>query len=119
MSRQLTLSFFLSLFYIPTAQYLLSWEAVRAASASSSHSHLTHGLLHVCHDRYSNTLLVSLNNRISFRDASRAAGGLVDLQAVSPPNNGDSPQATTETIVTGPETSQNNLIAQSAEGSIV
>lgn len=56
---------------------------------------------------------------IASRDASRAAGGLVDIRAVSPPNNGDSPQATTETIVTGPETSQNNLIAQSAEGSIV
>ena len=58
---------------------------------------------------------MSLNNRISFRDAKCASGGLVDLQAVPLPNDGDSPQATMETIVMGPEMSQNNLIGQSAE----
>ena len=58
---------------------------------------------------------MSLNNRISFRDANRAAGGLVDFRAVPLPNNGDSPQATMETAVIGPEMSQNNLIGQSAE----
>ena len=58
---------------------------------------------------------MSLNNRISFRDANRAAGGLVDLQAVPPSNDGDNPQATMGAIAMRPEMSEKNLLRPSAE----
>ena len=46
------------------------------------HNH-THMVERMClFDRYSNTLLVSLNNRISIRDTYGARGGIVSLQAV-------------------------------------
>jgi len=44
---------------------------------------------------YSNTLLVSLNNRISFRDAYCTPGeGVVDLRTMPFPINGDSSEVT-------------------------
>jgi hypothetical protein len=59
---------------------------------------------------------VSLNNRISFRDAYCAPGeGFVDLRAVPFPFNGDRSEATMETIIIEPEKSQKDLIGQSAE----
>ena len=67
-------------------------------------------------DRYSNTLLVSLNNRISFRDANCAPeGGSIDLLVVPSLINSDSPEATTETFITENERSQNYPIGQSAK----
>ena len=66
--------------------------------------------------RYSNTLLVSLNNRISFRDPYCApGGGVVDLRAVPFPFNGDSSEAITESIIIEPEKSPKDPICQSAE----
>lgn len=65
---------------------------------------------------YSNTLLVSLNNRISFRDAYGApGGGFVDLRVVPFPFDGDSSETTIETIIMEPEKSQKDLMGQSAE----
>ena len=70
-----------------------------------------------CVDRYSNTLLVSLNNRISFRDASSAAGGAIvsDLRAAPPPIAGDSPEAAMDTFVVEPKKFQNNFIVDESE----
>ena len=42
-----------------------------------------HGQLHPPFHRYSNTLLVSLNNRIAIRDSDDARGGFVDCQVVT------------------------------------
>ena len=59
---------------------------------------------------------MSLNNRISFRDAYGAAGGeFVDLRAVPFPFDGDSSEAATETIIIEPEKYQKELIGQSTE----
>jgi hypothetical protein len=63
---------------------------------------------------------VTLNNRISFRDAYCApGGGVVDLRVVPLPtgNNGNSSEATmpVEMNFIDPEKSQNDLIGQSAE----
>ena len=59
---------------------------------------------------------MSLNNRISFRDAYCAPGGrIVDLRVVPFPVNGDGSEATTETIIIEPEKSQVDPIGQSAE----
>lgn len=57
---------------------------------------------------------MSLNNRITFRDAYCTAGsGFVDLRAVPFPINGDSSEATMETVIIEPEKSQKDLIDQS------
>lgn len=53
---------------------------------------------------YSNTLLVSLNNRISFRDSYEARGGVVDCQVIT-----DS-KATKDTTNPEAETTQEDLI---------
>jgi len=55
-------------------QHLRTREAVRAISAFSSHMHVTRmaDCVLFFFDRYSNTLLVSLNNRISIRNTSSA-----------------------------------------------
>jgi hypothetical protein len=59
---------------------------------------------------------VSLNNRISFRDAYDAPeGGFVDLRAVPFPFDVDSSEAAMETIIIEPEKSQKDLMGQSAE----
>jgi len=54
---------------------------------------------------YSNTLLVSLNNRISIRDTHGVHGGLVDCQDVAGPSisNNSRPKSTTETMITDSE----------------
>jgi hypothetical protein len=49
-------------------------------------------------DRYSNTLLVFLNNRISIRDASVARGGIVQSPAGTCPGTGRS-EATTDIVL--------------------
>jgi hypothetical protein len=49
-------------------------------------------------DRYSNTLLVSLNNRISIRDTYGARGGAVDCQVATLPGS-DRSEATTDVIL--------------------
>jgi hypothetical protein len=49
-------------------------------------------------DRYSNTLLLILNNRISIRDASVACGGVVVSPAGTYPSTGRS-EATTESVL--------------------
>jgi hypothetical protein len=49
-------------------------------------------------DRYSNTLFVSLNNRISIRDASVACGGVVRSPAGTFPGTGHS-EATTDIVL--------------------
>ena len=57
---------------------------------------------------------MSLNNRITFRDAYCTAGsGFVDLRAVPFPINGDSSEATIEAIIIEPEKSQKDLMDQS------
>ena len=43
----------------------------------------THDWLHSHFDRYSNTLLVSLNNHIAIRDSDAAHGGFVDCQVMT------------------------------------
>jgi len=58
---------------------------------------------------YSNTLLVSLNNRISIRDTYSAHGGVVDCLVVTTPRSGSAPGATTETMISETEDSQNHL----------
>ena len=67
--------------------------------------------------RYSNTLLVSLNNRVSFRDAYCAPEGrIVDLRAVPAfPVNDNRSEPTIETIIVKPEKSQKDRIGKSAE----
>jgi hypothetical protein len=59
-------------------------------------------------DRYSNTLLVSLNNRISIRDTYGARGGVVDCQNVvgSSISNNSSSESTTETMIAETEKPQ-------------
>jgi len=49
-------------------------------------------------DRYSNTLLVFLNNRISIRDASVARGGIVQSPSGTCPSTGRS-EATTDVVL--------------------
>ena len=68
-------------FGLSLAQHISSWEAVSQSRISVESSRRT-SLMHHCRpilvfDRYSNTLLVSLNNRISIRDTSVACGGVV------------------------------------------
>lgn len=59
---------------------------------------------------------MSLNNRISFRDAYCARGGLaVDLQVVPFPINGDSLEARTETVIMDPEKAQKDPTGQPTE----
>jgi hypothetical protein len=74
-------------FHINYLQYLRTREAVRAISASSSQMYVTR-MADCILDRYSNTLLVSLNNRISIRDAYSARGA-VEVMA-SPSSSGRS-----------------------------
>jgi hypothetical protein len=49
-------------------------------------------------DRYSNTLLVSFNNRISIRDTSEARGVVIDCQVETIPDRARS-EATMDTII--------------------
>jgi hypothetical protein len=59
---------------------------------------------------------MSLNNRISFRDAYCAPGRVVtDLQAIPFPTNGNSSGATMEPIIVDLEKSQKDYMSQSAE----
>ena len=59
---------------------------------------------------------MSLNNRISFRDAYGAPGrGFVDFRVAPFPFNGDGPETTIETVIIEPLKSQKDLIGQSAE----
>jgi len=66
-------------------------------------------------NRYSNTLLLSLNNRISYRDTYGTPGGVVDLRVVPFPINAASSEATMETIAIEPEKPQEDLMGQPAE----
>ncbi len=106
--------------YIPRPQHLLIWEIVRAISASKSHPYRTHiadRAFAFC-QRYSNTLLVSLNNRISFRDMYGApceVTEVVDLRAPPFPTNGASSEAAMETIVIEPEKPQKGQPAEVEE----
>jgi hypothetical protein len=70
-------------------------------------------------DRYSNTLLVSLNNRISIRDAYGARGGDVDRQVVTGPSNSAREEAITETNVSETDRLQDDLMGHPAtEGEV-
>ena len=62
-------------------------------------------------DRYSNTLLVSLNNRISIRDTYGARGGVVDCQDVVGPSIGNNSrsESATKTVIAGTEKPQKDL----------
>ena len=85
------------LFIVPSTYYTYDWPHVRV-------------------DRYSNTLLVSLNNRISFRDANCAPEGKsFNPQVVSSPINSNSAGVTMETFVMENEMSQKYPIGRSAE----
>ena len=65
-------------------------------------------------DRYSNTLLVSLNNRISIRDTYGARGGVVDCQDVVGPtiSNSSLLESATETGIAETEKTQKDLMGQ-------
>jgi len=67
-------------------------------------------------DRYSNTLLVSLNNHISIRDTYGARGGVVDCQDVASPSisNNSRSESTTETmpVIAGTEKPMKDLMGQ-------
>jgi hypothetical protein len=65
-------------------------------------------------DRYSNTLLVSLNNRISIRDTFGAHGRVVDCEDVagSSISNNSRPVSTTETVITETEMPQKYFMSQ-------
>ena len=62
-------------------------------------------------DRYSNTLLVSLNNRISIRDASEARGVVIDCQVEAIPDRARS-EATMDTIILEAVKPQEDLMKQ-------
>jgi hypothetical protein len=66
-------------------------------------------------DRYSNTLLVSLNNRISIRDTYGARGGVVDCQDAAGPSIGNNSRLefTTETMIAETEKPRKDLLGQS------
>jgi hypothetical protein len=59
-------------------------------------------------DRYSNTLLVSLNNRITIRDTSVACGGVVRSPAVTYPSLARS-EPTTDIMLMDMEKSSNSF----------
>jgi len=63
---------------------------------------------------YSNTLLVSLNNRISIRDTYGARGGVADCQDVAGPSisNNSRPESPTETMITETEKPQQDFMRQ-------
>ena len=65
-------------------------------------------------DRYSNTLLVSLNNRISIRDTYSARGGVVDFQDIAGPNisNNFGSESMTGTMIAEAERPQKDLMGQ-------
>jgi hypothetical protein len=65
-------------------------------------------------DRYSNTLLVSLNNRISIRDTCGARGGVVDCQDVAGPSVSINSRSefTTELMIAETERPQKDLMGQ-------
>ena len=63
-------------------------------------------------DRYSNTLLVSLNNRIAIRNTYSARGGLVNCQVMTGPGISAGSGATTETPTSQTENTQENAMKQ-------
>ena len=65
-------------------------------------------------DRYSNTLLVSLNNRISIRDTFGARGGVLDCEDVAGPSisNNSRPVSTAETMIAETEKPQKDFMGQ-------
>ena len=63
----------------------------------------------IAFDRYSNTLLVSLNNRISIRDTYSVHGGVVDCPVATTQRSGSASGATVETTISETEESQNHL----------
>ena len=63
-----------------------------------------------CWYRYSNTLLVSLNNRISIRDTYGARGGVVDCQNVAGPSISNNSRP--ESMITETEKPQEDLMRQ-------
>lgn len=71
----------------------------------------THGWPHPFFDRYSNTLLASLNNRISTRAAPEARGVVIDLQVVTIPDRAGS-EATIDTIILETVKPQEDLMKQ-------
>lgn len=52
---------------------------------------------------------MSLNNRISIRDKYNARGGIVDCAVMTTPRSGPASGATTETVMSETEESQNHL----------
>jgi hypothetical protein len=58
-------------------------------------------------DSYSNTFLVSLNNRIAIRDKNEARGAVIDRQVMTPFKSSARPSApqgyTTDTLLLEPE----------------
>ena len=63
-------------------------------------------------DRYSNTLLVSLNNRIAIRDTYEARGAVVDHNAATRLGFTAYPGTTTDTIILEPEKRTTNLMKE-------
>jgi hypothetical protein len=62
--------------------------------------------------RYSNTLLVSLNNRNSIRDTYYTLGAAVDCQVELHPRNSAHPSATTDGIILEPDKPQTDRMDQ-------
>ena len=65
-------------------------------------------------DWYSNTLLVSLNNRISIRDTYGVRGGVVDCQDMADPNISSNfrSESMTGTMIAETERPQKDLMGQ-------
>ena len=71
-----------------------------------------YGWPHLSFDRYSDTLLVSLNNRISIRDTYGARGEAIECQLVTFAGS-DRSEGTTDVVVLNTEKHQNYRIKHS------
>ena len=104
------------LYKLLALQHLHSWETVCAVAALGA-SYLSYsypyGRIRLF-DRYSNSLLVSLNNRISIRDTYATRGVVVGCQDIVAPSirNSSHSGSTTETMIAETEKPQEDLMRQ-------
>jgi len=95
-------------------------EAVRTICVLSFRHHACLTCMTGCidfFDRYSNTLLVSLNNRISIRDTYGSRGGTVDCQGMAFPGTGSAHlDATADRDITYLECRKQDLMNHSSAG---
>jgi len=96
----------------PRSTYVLGKLYVLSPLPYRSHAHIADRIR--LFDRYSNTLLVSLNNRISIRDTYGARAGAVDRQDVagSSVSNNSRSESPIETMITEIEKPQLDFMRQ-------